>query len=81
MEKNPEKLIQHARLLESSEYASVQNRVAGMFINFDEKFPDFKTLFYLLMPAVLFGPALLFGTLEQVHRRSFNYAYFMSYGY
>ena len=40
-----------------------------MFINFDEKFPDFPTappLFYsaLLMPARLFGRALLFGTLE-----------------
>ena len=50
-------------------YSSVPNRGAGMFINFDEKSPDFPTappLFYsvLLMPARLFGRALLFGTLE-----------------
>ena len=49
----------------------IPNRCAGMFINFDEKFPNLpiaRPLFYfiLLMPAHLFGPALIFGTLEPV---------------
>ena len=48
---------------------NVPNRAAGRFINFDEKFSDFpieRTLFYsvLLSLVRLFGPALLFGTLE-----------------
>ena len=50
-------------------YSSEPNRGAGTFINFDEKFPDLPSvqpLFcsILLMPLRLFGPALLFGTLE-----------------
>ena len=49
--------------------SSVPNRDADTFINFDEKFPDFpiaRPVFYsvLLMPARLFGPAILFGTLK-----------------
>jgi hypothetical protein len=51
---------------------SVPNRGAGTFINFDEKFPDFpvaRPLFYsiLVMPARLFGPALLFGYKNLAH--------------
>ena len=52
-------------------YSSVPKSGAGTFINFDEKFQDFpvtlnqRLLFYsvLSLPARLFGPALLFGTL------------------
>ena len=56
-------------LLDIQQYFSAQNRGTGMFINFDQKFLDFpiaRPLFYsvLLMPARLFGPALLLGTLE-----------------
>ena len=46
---------------------SVPNRGADTFINFDEKFPDFSELLFhsvLLMPARLFDPAFLFGTLK-----------------
>ena len=51
---------------------SVPNRGLGTFINFDEKFPDFfieGPLIYsvLLMPVRLFGPALLFDTLEYLN--------------
>ena len=44
--------------------ATVPNRVASMFVNFD--FPIAPPLFYsvLIMSARLFGPELLFGTLE-----------------
>ena len=44
--------------------ATVPNRVASMFIDFD--FSIAQPLFYsvLIMPARLFGPELLFGTLE-----------------
>ena len=56
-----------------TQYCSVPNRGAGTFINFDGKFPNFpiaQPLSYsvLLMPARLFGPALVFGTLECVPR-------------
>ena len=48
---------------------SILIRGLGTFINFEEKIPDLLTerpLFYsvLLMPARLFRPVLLFGTLE-----------------
>ena len=50
-------------------FANVPSRSAGTFKDFDEKFSDFlpaQRLFYsvLLIPALLFVPALLFGTLE-----------------
>ena len=48
---------------------SVTNGSAVKLIQFDEKFPDLpiaRLLIYivLIMTASLFGPALLFGTLE-----------------
>ena len=54
-------------------YPIVPNRGAGIYNNFDVNIPDFppaRPLFYsvLLMPARLFGPALVFGTLECVPR-------------
>ena len=50
-------------------YPIVPNRGAGIYNNFDENIPDFppaRPLFcsVLLMPARLFGPVLLFVTLD-----------------
>lgn len=47
-------------------YSSEPNRGAGMFINYNGKFPNCLIAWLLsyIMPARLFGPALVFGTLS-----------------